>query len=79
MTGSLRGGWFSFSVYAPQPFGMFQEEPVDVVLRFALGVAEDAVACEFCPSPSTEWESDGALVVRFRLAGTREMCWHFFT
>lgn len=52
---------------------------MDVVLRFALGVAEDAVACEFCPSPSTEWESDGALVVRFRLAGTREMCWHFFT
>ena len=70
---------FSLSAYAARSFGVFQEEPVDVVLRFAPEAAEDAAGWVFHPSQSTEREGDGGLIVRFRAGGMREMCWHLFT
>lgn len=70
---------FSLSDYAAQSFGVFQEEPVDVVLRFTPEAAEHAAGWVFYPSQSMERETDGGLVVRFRAGGMREMCWHLFT
>ncbi len=70
---------FSLSAYAAQSFGVFQEAPVDVVLRFAPEAAEDAAGWVFHPSQSMEREADGGLIVRFRAGGLREMCWHVFT
>ena len=67
------------STYAAQSFGVFQEEPTDVVLRFAPEAADDAAAWVFHPSQSVEREADGALTVRFRAGGAQEMCWHLFT
>ena len=60
---------FSLSAYAARSFGVFQEEPVDVVLRFAPEAAEDAAGWVFHPSQSTEREGDGGLIVRFRAGG----------
>ena len=70
---------FSLDAYAAQSFGVFQEEPFDVALRFAPEAAEDAAGWVFHPSQSTEREPDGALIVRFRAGGMQEMCWHLFT
>ncbi|MDE8344531.1 MAG: WYL domain-containing protein, partial [Acidocella sp.] len=70
---------FSLTAYAAQSFGVFQEEPVDVVLRFAPEAAEDAAGWVFHPSQSLTREADGGLIVRFRAGGLRAMCWHLFT
>jgi predicted DNA-binding transcriptional regulator YafY len=70
---------FSLAVYAAQSFGVFQEEPIDVVLRFTPEAADDAARWLFHPSQSIAREPDGALTVRFRAGGVQEMCWHLFT
>ncbi len=70
---------FDLTAYAAQSFGVFQEDPIDVVLRFESEAADDAAGWVFHPSQSTEREPDGALTVRFRAGGMQEMCWHLFT
>ena len=70
---------FSLSDYAAQSFGVFQEDPIDVVLRFIPEAAGDAAGWVFHPSQSMERGSDGALTVCFRAGGAQEMCWHLFT
>ena len=70
---------FDLAAYAAQSFGVFQEEPLDVVLRIAPEAADEAACWVFHPTQALEREADGALVVRFRAGGVREMCWHLFT
>ena len=70
---------FSLPDYAAQSFGVFQEEPIDVVLRFVPEAAEDAAQWLFHPSQTVVHEEDGSLTVRFRAGGIQEMCWHLFT
>ena len=70
---------FDLMTYAAQSFGVFQEDPIDVALRFTREAAEDASGWLFHPSQSMEHEKDGALTVRFRAGGLREMAWHLFT
>jgi predicted DNA-binding transcriptional regulator YafY len=70
---------FSLSDYAAQSFGVFQEEPIDVVLWFTPDAAEDAARWSFHPSQSMTRGADGSLTVRFRAGGMQEMCWHLFT
>ncbi len=70
---------FDLVAYAAQSFGVFQEEPIDVVLRFTPEAAEDAAGWLFHPTQTMEREADGGLVVRFRAGGVTEMCWHLFT
>jgi predicted DNA-binding transcriptional regulator YafY len=70
---------FDLSAYAAQSFGVFQEEPIDVVLRLEPETADDAASWLFHPSQSVTREPDGALIVRFRAGGVQEMCWHLFT
>lgn len=70
---------FDLKVYAARSFGVFQEEPIDVVLRFEPEASDDAAGWEFHPSQSIEREADGALIVRFHAGGIQEMCYHLFT
>jgi predicted DNA-binding transcriptional regulator YafY len=70
---------FDLAAYAAQSFGVFQEEPIDVVIQFAPEVAEDAAGWRFHPTQNIQRERDGALTVRFRAGGVQEMCWHLFT
>jgi predicted DNA-binding transcriptional regulator YafY len=70
---------FKLAEYAAQSFGVFQEEPIDVVLRFTPEAAEDAARWSFHPSQALKREADGSLTVRFRAGGMLEMCWHLFT
>lgn len=77
--GFARRDEFDLSTYATRSFGVFQEEPIDVVLRFASEAAEDAAVWLFHPTQTTIPEPDGTLTVCFRAGGTQEMCWHLFT
>ena len=70
---------FSLEAYARRSFGTFQEEPVDVVLRFAAAVKRDASEFLFHPGQSVEENTDGTLTVRFTAGGIDEMCWHLVT
>ena len=70
---------FDLKRYARRSFGTFQEEPVEVVLRFDASVARDASEFVFHPDQSVEENADGSLTVCFTAGGIDEMCWHLFT
>ena len=70
---------FSIQQYAEGSFGVFQQEPVDVVWKFSPRAAPDALEFLFHPSQVMEARSDGSLIVRFRAGGLLEMSWHLFT
>ncbi len=70
---------FDLGQYAKQSFGVFQEEPVDVVWKFKPGAAEEAREYCFHPDQKVEELADGSLLVRFRAGGMMEMAWHLFT
>lgn len=70
---------FNLDAYAARSFGVFQEEPHDVVLRFAPEVADEVATFQFHPTQTITREPDGSTIVRFRAGGLREMAWHLFT
>jgi predicted DNA-binding transcriptional regulator YafY len=70
---------FSLANYAALSFGVFQEEPHDIVLRFSPYAVEDAAGWMFHPTQTMERQDDGSLIVRFRAGGAKEICWHLFT
>ena len=70
---------FDLRRYAERSFGTFQENLLDVVLRFDAAAALDAKAFQFHPSQATNENSDGSLTVRFRAGGMEEICWHLVT
>lgn len=70
---------FSLKQYTERSFGVFQEKPYDVVLKFSPDVADDVCEFVFHPTQRMEPRSDGSIVVRFRAGGLQEMAWHLFT
>ena len=70
---------FDLRRYAERSFGTFQENPLDVVLRFDAEVAPDVKAFQFHPNQTIVEDSDGSLMVRFRAGGIEEICWHLLT
>jgi predicted DNA-binding transcriptional regulator YafY len=70
---------FSLQKFAERSFGVFQEEPFDVVWRFSPKAASDARQFLFHPTQKLEDQPDGSLLVRFRAGGALEMCWHLVT
>lgn len=70
---------FSLKEYLENSFGIFQEEPFDVVWRFSLEASSDAREYLFHDSQEFEEQGDGSLILKFRAGGWREMCWHLFT
>ncbi len=69
---------FDLEQFAGRSFGVFQEEPVDVALRFAPEAAADAASFLFHPGQELAHNDDDSLTVRFTAGGTREICWHLF-
>ncbi len=70
---------FSLSKYAERSFGIFQEEPFDVVWKFSPRAAQDAKDFLFHPTQTLEPQPDGSLIVRFTAGGILEMSWHLVT
>lgn len=69
---------FSLKTYAERSFGLFHEEPFDVVWRFTPDAADEAEQFVFHPSQKTERQEDGALIVRFRAGSDMEMAWYLY-
>jgi len=70
---------FDLRAFAARSFGAFQDEPCQVVWRFAPEAAATARATVFHPTQEVEERDDGSLVVRFRAGGLQEMAFHAFT
>jgi predicted DNA-binding transcriptional regulator YafY len=70
---------FSLQAYADESFGIYQDDTEDVVLRITPEGAEDALRWRFHARQSVEPQADGAVIVRFRASGMRELAWHLFT
>jgi len=70
---------FDLGVFASQSFGIYQDEIEDVVLRIAPEGAAEAKSWRWHPTQSFEDQADGAVIVRFRASGMRELAWHLFT
>ncbi len=65
--------------FAERSFGVYQDDPVDVVWRFRPEAADEAREFVFHPSQQVRQQPDGSLEVRFRACGLWEMAWHLFT
>ena len=70
---------FSLRRFAERAFGVFQEEPRDVVWRFKPAAVTAARDFLFHPTQEMEEQADGSLIVRFRAGGLVEMAWHVYT
>jgi predicted DNA-binding transcriptional regulator YafY len=70
---------FSLAKFTRRSFGVFQEEPFDVVWRFKPEAAADAREWLFHPDQAIEDQPDGSILVRFRAGGALEMSWHLYT
>jgi predicted DNA-binding transcriptional regulator YafY len=70
---------FSLEAFSRRSFGVFQEEPFQVVWRFSPRAAADAEDFLFHPEQEVEKQKDGSLIVRFVAGGALEMCWHLYT
>ncbi|MBO0734601.1 MAG: WYL domain-containing protein [Methylocapsa sp.] len=70
---------FNLKAYASRSFGVFQEAPEDVVLRFDPSAAADARSFLFHASQTIADEADGSLIVRFRAAGLLQIAHHLLT
>lgn len=65
--------------FVSNSFGVFEEEPVDVVWRFSAEAAPLARTFVFHHTQQFEEGSDGQLTVRFRAGGLLEMAWHLLS
>lgn len=70
---------FNLTGFAAQSFGVFQEDPLDITLRFTPAAAKDAAEWNFHPNQTTKRQKDGSLLVTFHAGGTWELSWHLFT
>jgi predicted DNA-binding transcriptional regulator YafY len=70
---------FSLQAYADESFGIYQDDTEDVVLRVRPHGADDARRWRFHARQKLEEQPDGAILVRFRASGMRELAWHLFT
>jgi predicted DNA-binding transcriptional regulator YafY len=70
---------FNLATYTSRSFGVFQEEPETIALRFDPEVADDAKAFQFHPTQQISKEKDGSLIVRFTAGGLLEIARHLMT
>jgi predicted DNA-binding transcriptional regulator YafY len=70
---------FRLQDYADESFGIYQDDTEDVVLRILPASAEGALRWRFHSNQTLEPQADGAVIVRFRASGMRELAWHLFT
>lgn len=69
---------FSLADYARRSFGVYQEEPYEVVWKFDKIAAARAREFAFHPTQVLEEQKDGSLIVRFTAGGAVEMAWHIY-
>jgi len=70
---------FSLEAFAEQSFGLYHEEPYEVVWRFTKEAAPIAKEFDFHPTQSMKRQKDGSLLVTFTAGSDLEMAWHLYT
>lgn len=70
---------FNVNEYARRSFGVYQEAPEDIVLRFSPKAAAEARGFVFHENQTVGELDDGSLEVRFRAGGLLELVRHLFT
>jgi len=69
---------FRLADFAARSFGVYQQEPYEVIWKFAPEAASTAAEFEFHPTQRLEKQDDGSLIVRFIAASDLEMAWHLY-
>jgi len=70
---------FDLEAFAARSFGIYQEDPSEVVLRFTASAANSARGMHFHVTQQLFELPDGRLEVRFTAGGLLEMVHHLFT
>ena len=70
---------FDLQSYSERSFGVWQEKPIDVVLRFSSDSANEVRSFYFHASQIIEDQTDGGVLVRFHAGSILEMVHHLFT
>lgn len=70
---------FNLGKFVAPSFGVYEENPVDVVWRFSAEAAPTARQFQFHPSQTIEVCDDGTMLVCFHAGGLLEMAWHLMT
>jgi predicted DNA-binding transcriptional regulator YafY len=75
---ALRPG-FDIDRFAGESFGVWHNDPIDVVWRFVAAAQRDVLETHFHDSQTKTILGDGQVEVRFRASGQEEMLHHMFT
>lgn len=75
----VRRQGFDLAAFAARSFGVFQEKPIRVVLRFSAEVTDAVGSFHFHPTQHLTPGPDGSTVVRFTTGGRREILHHLVT
>jgi len=67
---------FSLAEFSRRSFGVFQEEPQEIIWKFSDHAAETAESFYFHPDQELQKHKDGTLTVKFKAGGMLEMAWH---
>lgn len=70
---------FDFKEHVSQSFGVFNEKPSNIVLRFAPVAKNDVMNFHFHVSQKIKELKDGSIEVSITAGGLRELCYHLFT
>ena len=74
-----RQAGFDLQAFTERSFGVFQEDPMEVIWHFAPARAADVMEHHFHPTEQKKRLDDGSVEVRFTAGGLHEMVWHLFT
>lgn len=69
---------FSLKKYSENSFGIYQEDPLDIVLEFNAEVAEDVLNYHFHPTQKVKELPNGNIEVKFTSGGTYTICQELF-
>lgn len=71
-------GDFNLQEYTNKSFGVYHGEILDVELKFAPEIAQEAQEFNFHPTQKGKLNKDGSYTVTFKASGNREIIWHVF-
>jgi predicted DNA-binding transcriptional regulator YafY len=70
---------FDLNAFVSRSFGVFQEDPFQVIWRFSPNRAADVMEHHFHPNQTKTRMENGSIEVKFTAGGLHEMAWHLFT
>jgi len=69
---------YSLAEYSTKSFGIYQEEPLNIVLEFDKSIAKDVLNYHFHPTQKIKELKNGNIQVEFTSGGTHSICQELF-